>query len=103
MAQHLTRRHSVQPELAIDEPKLLWRDEPPMGDAHPVERSVKIGFPEIQEMQKLREFGSEVEVLPDIALQQSRVVRQSVEDLCSGQRKSFELVQQGGLRHRRPL
>ena len=39
----------------LDQVELLRRDEPPMSDAHPIERSIKIGSPEIQEIDELRE------------------------------------------------
>ena len=49
-----------------------------MGDAHPIERPIKIGRPETQETDEFWEVWREVIVLPDIALQQSRIVRQAV-------------------------
>ena len=72
----------MQPELAIDEAKLLRRNKPPMSDAHPVKWPIEIGFPEIQEIQEFRKLGGNIEVLPDIALQESRVIGPTVEDLC---------------------
>jgi hypothetical protein len=39
---------SVQPELALNEAELLRGDQPPMADANPIERPIKIGGPEIQ-------------------------------------------------------
>ena len=63
-----------------------------MSDAHPIERSIKIGSPEIQEIDELREVRREVVVLPDVALQQSRIVRQAVYDLRSGEGEPFDLA-----------
>ena len=83
----------MQLELAIDEAKLLWRDKAPMRDAYPIERSIEIGGPEMQEMQEFRKFGREIEVLPDIGLQQTGIIRQPVQDLCGGEGESFKLTQ----------
>jgi len=58
----------MQPQLDIDEAKLLRRDKTPMRDAHPIERPIEIGGPEIQEMQEFRKLGGNIEVLPDIGL-----------------------------------
>ena len=71
---------SVQPELAANKPKFLWRDEPPVGNTHSVERPIEIGRPIVQEIDELRKFRRHVIVLPDVALQQLRVVRQAIED-----------------------
>ncbi len=66
-----------------------------MSDAHPIERSIKIGSPEIQEIDELREVRREVVVLPDVALQQSRIVRQAVYDLRRGEGEPFDLNRAG--------
>src|SRR5262245_43726147 len=80
-----TTPYSMQLELAIDEAKLLRRNEPTMSDTYPVERPIETGYPEIQETQEFWKFGGKVEVLPDIALQQHLMVRKAIDDLRCGQ------------------
>ena len=74
----------MQPELALDEAELCRRDQPAVRHANAEERAVEIGVPEIEEVEELGEVRGEVVVLPDIALQQLRVVRQPVEDFRRG-------------------
>ena len=93
---------SVQPELAANKPKFLWRDEPPVGNTHSVERPIEIGRPIVQEIDELRKFRRHVIVLPDVALQQLRVVRQAIEDFCRREGESLKLAQESGLRHSDP-
>src|SRR5262249_9115024 len=93
---------SVQSELALDEVELLQHDEPPAGNTQTVERPIEIGDPVVQEVHELRELRGQVVILPDVALQQSWVVWQSIQDFCRGQGESFELTQKGCLRHGRP-
>ena len=68
-AKRIAQFYSVQPELTLNEAELLWGDQPPMGDTNPIERPIKIGGPEIQEIDEFRKVRREVVVLPDIALQ----------------------------------
>jgi hypothetical protein len=55
------------PQFSLSSPlykaKLLRSDKPPVGDPHPIERSVEIGRPE----HELRKVRSHVIVLPDAA------------------------------------
>ena len=69
VAKRIAQSHSVQPEFALNEAELLRGDQPSMGDANPIERPIKIGGPEIQEIDEFRKVRREVVVLPDIALQ----------------------------------
>ena len=85
----------MQPELALDEAELCRRDQPPVRHANAEERAVEIGVPEIEEVEELGEARGEVVVLPDIALQQLRVVRQPVEDFRRGQLEPLDLAKEG--------
>lgn len=51
-----------------------------MGHPHRMESSIDIPGPKIQEAMKYRELGSEVELLPDISLENLGVVGQVIED-----------------------
>jgi len=69
VTKRIAQSHAVQPEFALNEAELLRGDQPPMGDANPIERPIKIGGPEFQEIDEFRKVRREVVVLPDIALQ----------------------------------
>jgi hypothetical protein len=88
---------SVQTELALDEAELRRRDQPPMCDANAVQRAVEIGVPEIEEVEELGEARGEVVVLPDIALQKLRVIRQAIENFRRGQREPLDLAKEGSV------
>ena len=50
---------SMQLELAIYKAELLWRDQPTVGDAHPIERPIKTELvPEIASEALARELAS---------------------------------------------
>src|SRR5262249_40186115 len=70
-----------------------------MGDAHTVKRPNEISDPIVQEVHELRKPRGLVVVLPDVALQQSRVVRQAVKDFCRRERESSKLAHGRSLRH----
>jgi hypothetical protein len=84
---------SVQPEFALDKPKLLRRDEAPMRDTYAVERPIKIRSPVIEEIDELRKIRGNIVVLPDVALEQPREVRQAIKDFRRGEGKALELAQ----------
>ena len=65
-ANNVISRWSVQPELAANKPKFLWRDEPAVGNTHSVERPIEIGRPIIQKIDELRKFRRHVLVLPEV-------------------------------------
>src|SRR5262249_21903016 len=75
---------SVQSELALNEVELLRRYEPTMGNTHTVERPIEITDPVVQEVPELRKLRRQVVILPDVALQQSWVACQSIQDFCRG-------------------
>ena len=60
VTKRIAQSHSVQPEFALNEAELLRGDQPPMGDANPIERPIKIGGPEIQEIDEFRKVRREV-------------------------------------------
>jgi hypothetical protein len=64
-----------------------------VGNTHAVERPIEIGRPIIQKIDELRKFRRHVVVLPDVALQQPRVVWQAIEDFCGGEGESLKLAQ----------
>src|SRR6202008_695111 len=66
------------------------------GDPHRMQLAVQAAMPKIQEAAQDRVFGSQVVVLPSIALQQGGMVGQVVEDLRSGQAVAVELADQAG-------
>ena len=54
---------------------------PGLADPHGVELALDVAAPEFQEPAQLREVRGNVELLPDEALQQIGMVRQTVDDL----------------------
>ena len=58
----------------------MRRDQLTVGDSHPIEWAIQIGGPKIQEIDELRKVRREVVVLPNIALQKSRIIRQAVKN-----------------------
>src|SRR5262245_27487176 len=87
----------VQPELAFDKAEFGGRDQPPVRHANAVERAVEIGVPEAEEIGELGKARGEIVILPDIALQEPRIVRQTVEDLRGCQREAVDLAKEGAV------
>jgi hypothetical protein len=61
--------------------------------------AIQIGRPKIQEGFQFRETWMQIIVLPDICLQQRRMVWQTIKDLCSRQTKTGELFCEIAARH----
>ena len=72
---------SVQPELAVDRPQLGRLDQLAVRHLHRMQRAVELLHPEGEEALQLGKFREQVVVLPDVGLQQPRMVRPTVEDL----------------------
>ena len=60
---------SIQSELAVDAPPFIRPDQTLIRIADRVQRTFKIGLPEVEEPMQLREIGSQIVVLPDMGLQ----------------------------------
>jgi hypothetical protein len=66
-------------------------------NANAIKRAVEIGGPEIEKIGELRKARRQIVILPDIALQQSRVIGEAVKDFRRGERKALDLAKQGGV------
>src|SRR5947208_6532365 len=83
---------SMQTELAADRAQLRGLDQPRVGHRDGVERSLELLQPERQKAVQHRESRTQVVVLPDISLQQGRMIWEAVEDLRRGEAIAFELA-----------
>ena len=90
---------SVQSELFVHIAPFGGLDEPLMGHADRMQRSIQAGPPEIQKASQLRIMGVQVIALPDEALEQARVVGQVVEDVCGRQAIALQLCAEVGGRY----
>src|SRR5687767_3262623 len=92
----------MQAKLAFDEGELGRRDQPPMRDPDTIERAVEIGGPEVQKIRKLGKARREIVILPDIALEEARMVRDAIEDLGRGEGEALDLALEGMVGHGGP-
>ena len=74
----------IEPELVADQSQFSRLDQTNMRNPHLVQFALKIALPEFEKTQQFRKAGAEIVILPDVALQQSRVIRQSINDFCGG-------------------
>src|SRR5712691_12489915 len=77
----ISGRRSVQPEFAVDRADLGRPDQPRMRDRDGVQRALEGLEPERQKAVERWKFRAEVVVLPNVGLQQGRMVRKPIEDL----------------------
>ena len=85
------RARSVHAELVAHQAQLGRRDELLVRHRHAEELAFEIVRPEIEEVLEAREARMHVVVLPDEALQQRGMIRQTVEDLRRRQAEAREL------------
>jgi hypothetical protein len=81
----------VQPELAVDRADLGRLDQPRMRHGDRVQRTFQGLQPEIEELVERRKCRAQIVILPDIALQQPRVVWPPVENVSCGQPIALKL------------
>src|ERR1700704_4854117 len=75
----------VQPELAVDCANLGRLDQAGMRDRDRVQRPLELLQPEGEEAVEDREFGTQIVVLPQIGLQQRRMIGHPVENMSRGE------------------
>src|SRR4051794_18399307 len=75
----------MQAQRCADVAKPAAAGRPRLPDFYRMELALDVGAPELQEAAQLGKIRSEVELLPDKALQQIGVVRHPVDDLRRGQ------------------
>jgi hypothetical protein len=64
----------VDGDNAVDRPEFTWSDQPLVGDRHRMQCALNLASPKIEKSSKRRKVGCKVVVLPDIELQQERLV-----------------------------
>jgi hypothetical protein len=74
--------------------KLAGVNERLMRDDHPVQFAFQLVFPEMQEFVQDGKAGSDVEVLPNISLQQGRMVRHMINNFGSRQAIILKLLRE---------
>jgi hypothetical protein len=97
-ALHCTKMASVQPELAIQRPELGRFDELGMANHDTMQRPIELFAPKHQEFEQHRKLRREIIVLPDISLQQPRMIGQMIEDTRGGKPLSGKLLDKIGMR-----
>ncbi len=88
----------MQPKFAIERFKLGRLDQLRMSHHDAMQRPVELFPPERQEFDQDRKIWRKVVVLPDIGLQQTRVIRQMIENSRGGKPISRELLDKIGRR-----
>ena len=75
----------------VDDPPFRWPDQPMMGDPDGMQGARQLAFPKAQKTPQRGEIGGEIIVLPDVKLEQARMVGQMIMDLGSGQAIAIHL------------
>src|SRR5262245_37533615 len=94
-------RRSVQPEFAVDRPQLGRLDQPGVRHGDRMQNALERALPESQEALQLREIRAQVVLLPDVGLQQPRIVRPAIQDASGGQAIAAQLTLKVLRGHRR--
>src|SRR5215470_13576193 len=72
---------SMQLENPVHRPQLGRLDQPRMRHGDREQRSLELFLPESEEILQRREFRKQIVILPDVSLQQRRVIRHPIENL----------------------
>ena len=72
---------------------------PLVSHRHAIELAVEIARPEVKEVFEPREAGMDVVLLPDIALQERRMFRHAIENLCRCQAEAGQLCAEVAIRN----
>ena len=84
LASCVTRIHvalaSVKLQLAVQKPEFSRADQPPVGDADPVKRSVEIAGPEMEELPQPGKSRRQIVFLPDKGLKQAGMIGHVIKD-----------------------
>jgi hypothetical protein len=75
----------MQAISGVDDAELRPSGRPRLTNPHRVEFAFDIAAPEFEKAAQLREVRGNVELLPDEALQEAGMIRQTVDDLRGGQ------------------
>jgi hypothetical protein len=86
----------MQSELPIECPDLCGLDELRMADQHAVQRAIESLPPKPKKLEQYRKFWREIVILPDVGLQEARVVGQMIEDPRRGKPLAGELLDKIG-------
>src|SRR5438067_8609290 len=83
---------SIQQKLTVECPDLGRLDELCMTDHHAMQRPIELLLPESQEFDQNRELRCNVVVLPDVGLQQARIVGQMIKNARGGEAIAGKLL-----------
>src|SRR4051812_11361716 len=89
-------RELVQRQRVLDVAEAGRAGAAALAHIHRMQLALDIGAPEFEKALQLGIIRREIEFLPDEALQQGRVVRQSIDDLCRGEPVPVKLQLEGG-------
>jgi hypothetical protein len=83
---------SIQAEFPADSPEFRWPNQTCMGNRDGVQGTVEFARPEVQKFPQFGKVRMQVVKLPDIALQDARMIGHPIENIDGGQTKTFELA-----------
>jgi len=86
------RARSVQAEFAVDRAQFRRTDQARMGDHDGVDRPLERLLPEREKFLQRGEIREEIVVLPDIGLQEPKVIGTAVKDARCGEALPFQLT-----------
>src|SRR5262249_35024519 len=95
----IRRSTLVQPEFVPDRLDFGWLDEARMRHCHRIEQAVELARPEVEEFLELGKMRVQVVLLPDVVLQDVRMIGHAVEDVRGGEAVAFELAAEVGAGH----
>lgn len=82
----------MQPKFPVECLDLCRLDKLRVSHHHAMQRPVKLFAPEPQEFDQDRKLRRKVIILPDIGLQQARMIRHMIENMRGGKPVSRELL-----------
>src|SRR4051812_5573633 len=87
---------SVQSQRVLDVAEAGRAGAATLAHIHRMQLPLDVRAPEFEKAPQLGIIGREIEFLPDEALQQGRVVRQAIDDLCGREPVPVKLQLEGG-------
>jgi hypothetical protein len=83
---------SIERELLIDHAQFRGPNKPRVGDGYRMQKALEIADPKIQELPEVGKVRMQVMLLPNVILENPRVIRQVIEDAGGRQAVSFKLA-----------
>jgi len=84
----------MKPKFGVEGLDFSRLDEPRVADAHTMEGAVELLPPKGQKLHQRRKFWCNIVVLPDIGLQETRVIRQPIKNFRRSQTVACQLLEE---------